>query len=186
MRFPDFQPLVLFAFASERTWRHTKCYKDSAPRIYPLTDKTMSLCSTAPKCAPCSGLDDSAKLSVDEANAELAVLESSSSLWTIKESVDGILSLSRKFTARNFQAALDAINDIGAVAESENHHPDLHLTNYRDVEIEIYTHKVNGLTRNDFVLAELINSKVSIEYSPKWLRENPNATKTSKTQEKSR
>ena len=145
----------------------------------------MSLYSTAPKCAPCSGLDDSAKLSIHQANAELAALGDSSSLWMIKESVDGVLSLSRKFTAKNFQAALDAINDIGAIAESENHHPDLHLTNYRDLEIEIFTHKVNGLTRNDFILAGIINSKVTIEYSPKWLRENPDAVNTSKTQKES-
>jgi 4a-hydroxytetrahydrobiopterin dehydratase len=123
----------------------------------------MSLCSSsAPKCAPCSGLDDSAKMSVDEAKMELASLGNASSTWMIKESQAGVLSLSRKFTARNFQAAMNAINDIGAVAENVNHHPDLHLTNYRHVEIEIYTHKVNGLTRNDFILVKKINSEVTI------------------------
>jgi len=142
----------------------------------------MALCSSsAPKCAPCSGLDDSAKLSIDEAKKELAALGQTSSIWTLNESRNGVLSLSRKFTARNFQAAIDAINDIGVVAENENHHPDLHLTNYRDVEIEIYTHKVNGLTQNDIVLAGKINSEVTIEYSPKWLRENPAAMSTSKS-----
>lgn len=111
---------------------------------------------------------------------ELSSLGSLSSVWTLKESQDGVLSLSRKFTSRNFQAAIDAINDVGAIAEIENHHPDLHLTNYRDVEIEIYTHKVNGLTRNDFILVGKINSEVKIDYSPKWLRENPTAQLTSK------
>jgi len=186
MRFPGVQPLVVFALATDRTRTQTRCYKYCAPRKSLLTDRAMSLPSSAPKCEPCSGLDDSAKLSIDEANAALAALGQPSSTWTIKESVDGLLSLSRRFTAKNFQAALDAINDIGAVAESENHHPDLHLTNYRDVEIEIYTHKVKGLTRNDFILAELIDSKVSIEYSPKWLRENPDAAKTSKTRQKNK
>jgi 4a-hydroxytetrahydrobiopterin dehydratase len=119
--------------------------------------------SSASKCAPCSGLDESAKMSVDEAKMELASLGNASSTWMLKESEAGVLSLSRKFTARNFQAAIDAINDIGAVAENANHHPDLHLTNYRDVEIEIYTHKVNGLTRNDFILMKKINSEVTIK-----------------------
>ena len=147
----------------------------------------MSLCtSSTPKCAPCSGLDDSSKLSVDEANEALVSLVDSSLVWIIKESDDGMLSLSRKFTARNFQAAMDAINCIGAVAERENHHPDFHLTNYRDVEIQIHTHKVKGLTKNDFVLAGMINNEVTIEYSPKWLRENLTAVQNYKTQEESR
>ena len=145
------------------------------------TNKSMSSCSSsAPKCEPCSGLDESAKMSMEEASTELLSMGSASSIWTLNESQDGVLSLSRKFTTRNFQSALDAINDIGAIAENENHHPDLHLTNYREVEIEIYTHKVKGLTRNDFILAGKINSDVQINYSPKWLRENPSAVQTSK------
>mmetsp|Transcript_3525 Transcript_3525/g.7702 ORF Transcript_3525/g.7702 Transcript_3525/m.7702 type:complete len:148 (+) Transcript_3525:131-574(+) len=142
--------------------------------------------SSTPKCVPCSGLDDSSKLSIDEARAELSSLANPSSLWLLKESQDGILSLSRKFTAKNFQAALNAINDIGTVAEIENHHPDLHLTSYRDVEVEIFTHKLNGLTRNDFILAEKIDSEVAVEYSPKWLRENPAAASTSKIKEQNK
>ncbi len=139
----------------------------------------MSLSSSStPKCVPCSGLDDSAKLSLEEAKTELVSL---GGVWTLEESQDGILSLSRKFTAKNFQSALDAINDIGVIAETESHHPNLHLTNYREVEVEIYTHKLNGLTRNDFILAAKINNEVKIVYSPKWLRENPSAEPTSKT-----
>ena len=45
------------------------------------------------------------------------------------------------FTAKNFQAAMDALQAMGTIAERENHHPDFHLTNYRDVRIEIFTHK---------------------------------------------
>ncbi|VEU40444.1 unnamed protein product [Pseudo-nitzschia multistriata] len=141
--------------------------------------------SSSSKCVPCSGLDESAKLSAEEAQVELSSLPHPSSLWSLKESQEGILSLSRKFTARNFKVALDAINEIGAIAEKENHHPDLHLTNYRDVEVVIYTHKVNGLTQNDFVLAAKINRKVTIDYSPKWLRENPDAVSTSRKKEES-
>ena len=144
---------------------------------------TMSSCSSSiPKCEPCSGLDESAMMSFDEAKAELLSLGGERfSIWALKESQDGILSLSRKFTARNFQAAVEAINDIAAIAESENHHPDLHLTNYREVEVGIFTHKVKGLTRNDFILAEKIDSEVKMDYSPKWLRENPAAVPTSKS-----
>ena len=135
----------------------------------------------AEKCVPCSDLDESSKLSFDEASAELASLRNPS-LWNLKSSNgsssaadanDVVLFLSRKFTARNFQTAIDSINNVGAIAELVNHHPNLHLTNYREVEIEIYTHKVNGLTKNDFELANKIDESVSIDFSPKWLRENP-------------
>lgn len=139
----------------------------------------MSLPLPERKCVPCSGLQDSEKLSLIEAEVELASLNPS--LWTLKESSDSdVLSLSRKFTAKNFQAAIDSINAVSVIAETEQHHPDLHLTNYREVEIEIYTHKINGLTRNDFILADKISREVSIEYSPKWIRENPAALSTSK------
>jgi len=131
------------------------------------------------KCVPCSGLEDSAKLSLIEARSELSSLNPS--LWTLNESSDNVLSLSRKFTAKNFQAAIDSINAVGIIAELEQHHPDLHLTNYREVEIEIYTHKINGLTRNDFILADKISREVSVDYSPKWIRENPDALSTSKS-----
>jgi pterin-4a-carbinolamine dehydratase len=146
------------------------------------------------KCVPCEGQADSSRLSFDQAQVELAAMtRTKPTVWTIQQHQQGgieeksddtatntILSLNRKFTAKNFQAALDAVNAMGTIAEREGHHPNFHLTNYRDVEVEIWTHSMNGLTRNDFVLADLISSEVKIEYSPKWLRENPDANGTSK------
>jgi 4a-hydroxytetrahydrobiopterin dehydratase len=120
-------------------------------------------------------LDESAKLSLEDAKAGVSGLEP---LWVLKES-GGVLSLVRTYTARNFQAALDSINAMGVIAERESHHPNFHLTNYREVEIEIYTHKLNGLSKNDFTLADLMNKEVKVDYSPKWLGENPAAASTS-------
>jgi 4a-hydroxytetrahydrobiopterin dehydratase len=131
--------------------------------------------ASAPKCVPCSDLDDSARLSLEEAEAAISRL---GQLWVIKES-DGVLSLVRNFTARDFQSALDSINAMGIIAERESHHPNFHLTNYRQVEIEIYTHKLKGLTKNDFTLADQLNNEVKVNYSPKWLKENPTASSTS-------
>ena len=82
--------------------------------------------------------------------------------------------LSRKFTAKNFQAALDSINAMGAIAEEQEHHPDFHLTSYRNVEVTLWTHSLGGITENDFTLAQLLD-QVPVTYSPKWLRENPAA-----------
>ena len=43
------------------------------------------------------------------------------------------------------------------LAEAEGHHPDLHLSGYRNVVLELYTHAVGGLTENDFILAAKID-----------------------------
>jgi 4a-hydroxytetrahydrobiopterin dehydratase len=104
-------------------------------------------------------------------------------LWIMKLSSGDngkVEKISRKFTCKNFQSALDAINDIGAIAEREGHHPDLHITSYRNVEIELFTHSVGGLTMNDIELAKMIDSEVKINYSPKYLRENSIAKETAK------
>ena len=90
---------------------------------------------------------------------------------------DSIRKLRRTFTAKNFQAALDFINLAGAAAEKRGHHPDFHLTSYRNVTVVIYTHSLKGLTENDFLLATDINA-CKVLYSPKWLRENSAATFT--------
>jgi 4a-hydroxytetrahydrobiopterin dehydratase len=63
----------------------------------------------------------------------------------------------REWRVKDFPAALDFFNRVGAIAEAEDHHPDLHLVGYRNVAIEIWTHAVGGLTENDFILAAKID-----------------------------
>jgi len=60
--------------------------------------------------------------------------------------------LERSYEFRNFAEALAFANRIGAIAEQEGHHPDLHVAWGRCV-VEIWTHKIDGLTESDFVLA---------------------------------
>lgn len=57
----------------------------------------------------------------------------------------------------NFAEALDLVNQIGAIAEAEGHHPDLLMHGYRHVRIRMQTHAVSGLTENDFILAAKID-----------------------------
>jgi 4a-hydroxytetrahydrobiopterin dehydratase len=64
--------------------------------------------------------------------------------------------LSKHYTFPDFVTALAFVNRIGEVAEREGHHPDLHLT-WGKVGIQIYTHKIDGLTESDFVLAAKID-----------------------------
>lgn len=64
--------------------------------------------------------------------------------------------LQKSFKTKNFQEALDLANQIGALAEEEGHHPDL-LVRWGELKIEMWTHKVDGLTEADFVLAAKID-----------------------------
>jgi 4a-hydroxytetrahydrobiopterin dehydratase len=60
--------------------------------------------------------------------------------------------LVRLYTFKDFAQALAFANKVGAVAEAEDHHPDLYLA-WGKRKIEIWSHKINGLTESDFVLA---------------------------------
>ena len=63
----------------------------------------------------------------------------------------------RTWRARDFLAALEFFRRVGEVAEAEDHHPDLHLTGYRNVAVELTTHTLGGLSENDFILAARID-----------------------------
>lgn len=64
--------------------------------------------------------------------------------------------LQKELEFPDFASGLEFVNKVGALAEDEGHHPDLFLT-WGRVRITIYTHKVDGLTRSDFILAAKIN-----------------------------
>jgi len=64
--------------------------------------------------------------------------------------------LVKEFRFKNFAEALDFVNRIGAVAEEEGHHPDLYLA-WGLVRVYIWTHKIDGLTESDFILAAKID-----------------------------
>ena len=64
--------------------------------------------------------------------------------------------LQRTFTFANFREALDFTAAVGELAEQQGHHPDIHLA-WGRVKIEVWTHKIDGLTESDFVLAAKID-----------------------------
>jgi 4a-hydroxytetrahydrobiopterin dehydratase len=63
----------------------------------------------------------------------------------------------KDWLVRNFVSGVEFLNRVAEVAESEGHHPDLHLDGYRNVWIEIWTHALEGLSENDFILAAKID-----------------------------
>jgi 4a-hydroxytetrahydrobiopterin dehydratase len=104
------------------------------------------LCSV--KCVPCEG--GVPKLTTEEASLQNAVLTG----WKVLSSPDRI---SKCWTVKNFVAAMEFFKNVTVLAEDEGHHPDLHLVGYRNVTIDIWTHAIDGLSLNDFILAAKID-----------------------------
>ena len=67
----------------------------------------------------------------------------------------------RTVKCKDFLDAVSLIQKIAPIAEAEDHHPDLHLTGYRKLTIELSTHAIGGLSENDFILAAKINQLLS-------------------------
>jgi 4a-hydroxytetrahydrobiopterin dehydratase len=96
-------------------------------------------------CVPCRGgvppLTD----------AEIAELKPQAPQWQVAVEA-GVPRLRREFGFRNFREALAFAVEVGLLAEREGHHPDLHVA-WGKVVVETWTHKINGLHTNDFILA---------------------------------
>lgn len=97
-------------------------------------------------CVPCRGGVPPLK------GAELDKLKSLVSGWDVIQEHH----LAKTFRFPDFQKALDFVNRVGAVAEQEGHHPDLYLS-WGKVNVETWTHKIDGLTESDFILAAKID-----------------------------
>ena len=64
--------------------------------------------------------------------------------------------IERTFRFANFKEALDFVDQIGGLAEAEGHHPDIRF-GWGYCTVELYTHKINGLHENDFIMAAKID-----------------------------
>ena len=76
--------------------------------------------------------------------------------WAVVER-ESIQRLERVFRFRNFKEALEFTNRVGALAEEEGHHPAI-LTEWGQVTVTLWTHKIRALHRNDFLIAAKIDS----------------------------
>lgn len=103
----------------------------------------------AKKCLPCEGGVDPCPL--DFSKKQLEELQQ----WKITD--DG-KCIERKFAKKNFVQCLKLLNKIGELAEEEQHHPDLHLTGYRNLKVVLTTHAIGGLSENDFIVAAKIDA----------------------------
>ena len=102
--------------------------------------------NTQKKCTPCT-----AKTPPLEGEQLQQFLQALENRWTCSNEHH----LEKEFPFKNFKEALSFVNQVGALAEKEGHHPDIHLA-WGKVRIVLWTHKINGLSENDFLLAAKI------------------------------
>jgi 4a-hydroxytetrahydrobiopterin dehydratase len=100
------------------------------------------------ECVPCKGGTPALK---GQALAELAAQLGGG--WKIVAEHH----IEKEYPLKNFREALDLANRIGELAEAQGHHPDLYVA-WGRVKVTIWTHKVDGLTESDFVLAAKVDA----------------------------
>lgn len=101
---------------------------------------------TKKTCVPCEGgIHPLSQIDIDKNLEQLKG-------WQL----DG-KKIKKIFKFKDFKAALLFVNKVGNVAEEENHHPDIYLS-YGKAEIAIWTHAINGLSENDFILVAKIEA----------------------------
>jgi len=105
----------------------------------------------AEKCVPCeAGEKPLGKPEIENLKKQIA------KAWEIINEI----KLKRKFKFKNFKESINFINLVAKLAENEGHHPDLYIF-YNYVIIELWTHAVHGLSKNDFVLAAKIDKLIT-------------------------
>jgi 4a-hydroxytetrahydrobiopterin dehydratase len=106
--------------------------------------KDMNMHLVERQCAPCK--EGQSAMSAEE-TAEMA---RDIPRWSVADQ-----KIVREFKLKGFREAIEFVNEIADLAEEQDHHPDIFIR-YNKVSVTLWTHKVNGLTPNDFIMAAKI------------------------------
>ena len=102
------------------------------------------------ECVPCRG--GTPPLAGDAVRDLLRELDG----WTVEQEYH----LTRTYTWPDFAKSLAFVNRIGEIAEQQNHHPDIYLA-WGKVQVEVWTHKIKGLTESDFIFAAKVDAALA-------------------------
>ncbi len=105
---------------------------------------------TKKKCVPCEG----GTKPLTSEDREFKIYHEQVPDWDVNDQEKKIEKI---FKFKNFSEALKFVNQVGKIAESENHHPNIYLYGWNRVKITNTTHAIGGLSVNDFILAAKIN-----------------------------
>src|SRR5262245_3059483 len=133
-------------------------YRDTTSRVHSLCEliehgrysklvEEVSIMGLAEKtCVPCRG--GVPPLTTDQ----IRPLASQVDHWNVVDNHH----IEKEFQFSDFKTALDFVNRVGNIAEEQGHHPDIYLA-WGKAQVKIWTHKINGLTESDFILAAKID-----------------------------
>ena len=102
------------------------------------------------KCIPCKG--DIPGFDINEIHKYLKKVDG----WEVKKNENDNYFLTKDFKFENFNQSQNFVNNVGNVAEEENHHPDISF-GWGYAKVNIFTHAINGLAESDFILASKID-----------------------------
>lgn len=102
------------------------------------------------KCVPCEG--GVRPLTPDEYGA---YLRNELTGWVDVDQKQ----IEKEYKLKSFKEALEFVNKVGVIAESEGHHPDINIHGWNKVKLTLSTHAIGGLSENDFILASKIDEK---------------------------
>ncbi len=108
---------------------------------------------TKKHCVPCEG--GMPPLPEEKEDEMLKLIQHDNGGWLLLR--DGTHRIRRMFTFKDFKKAMEFVNKIADLAESEGHHPDIKIV-YSKVQLDLFTHAVGGLSENDFIMAAKINN----------------------------
>src|SRR3990167_1580496 len=95
---------------------------------------------TGKKCVPCEGGEPPlTQEKVEDLMKEVPD-------WELEEG-----KLVRRYKRKNFRDAIDFVNKVARLSEEENHHPNISVYGWNKVKLTYYTHKIDGLSENDFI-----------------------------------
>ncbi|OGI60169.1 hypothetical protein A2641_03765 [Candidatus Nomurabacteria bacterium RIFCSPHIGHO2_01_FULL_37_25] len=108
------------------------------------------------KCVPCEG--GAMPLTLPE----IEKFMKQASGWTLTSDEDpkeGIVNarIFKEYKFKDFIGAINFVERVADVAEMEDHHPDIHIY-YNKVVLELWTHAINGLSENDFIVAVKVDA----------------------------
>lgn len=98
------------------------------------------------KCVPCEG--GIPALKEDEILEYITVVKG----WVIRENK----KITKELNFVNFKHTMSFVNEVARISEEEGHHPVMHIS-FGSVEVELWTHAIDGLSENDFILAAKID-----------------------------
>ena len=101
------------------------------------------------KCVPCEG--GTPPMAIEEAKELLRQINQ----WQLLQ-INGTDTIEKKFKFKDFAEAMEFVNKVADLAESESHHPDITI-NWNKVTLQLSTHAIKGLSENDFIMAAKID-----------------------------